>query len=137
MFLLLGRCAENRGTQKVTIDPTNVVQSLVFTLVDVLDATRDLYITLRNKEERDRERDFRERGYCDVRSPEYAEDDSDECIVLDKAALTRQFEIGVDEIGPQFAIGDGMLALDRCLVTGMTDPLLTQLSPRLHCRLRS
>lgn len=96
--------------QKVTIDPTNVVQSLVYTLVDVLDATRDLYITLRNKEERDRERDFKARGYCDVRSSEYVdgEDASDESIVLDKAAVTRHFEIGVEEIGPQFAIGDGM-----------------------------
>jgi hypothetical protein len=38
------------------------------------------------------------------------EDDvrGDESLVLDKAAVTRQFEIGFQEVGAQFAVGDGM-----------------------------
>lgn len=94
------------------VDPANVVQSLVYTLLDVFDATRDLYNTLRKKERRDYERSLRSRGYPESRKLEYVDDDeyaSDEGIVMDKAAVTRQFDIGFQDIGTPFAVGDGML----------------------------
>lgn len=81
-----------------------MVQALLHTLLDVFDATRDLYNTLRNKERRDREK-----GYVDARRSSYSDDEiaSDEGIVLDKAAVTRQFDIGLEDIGALFAVGDG------------------------------
>jgi hypothetical protein len=99
--------------QTLSVDPANVVQSLVHTLLDVFDATRDLYNTLRDKEKRDFEKSLRSRGYTDSRRIDYADDEtaSDEGIVLDKAAVTKQFDIGLNDIGPQFAIGDGTITL--------------------------
>lgn len=83
------------------------MQALVYTLLDVFDASRDLYNTLRNKERRDYEDSLRSKGYS--RRVEYVEDDfgSDEGIVMDKAAVTRQFDLGRDEVGSTFAVGDG------------------------------
>lgn len=84
------------------------MQALVHTLLDVFDATRDLYNTLKNKEKRDYENSLRAKGYPDSRRIEYIEDGpSDEGIVMDKAAVTRQFDIGFQDIGTQFAVGDG------------------------------
>jgi len=99
----------------VAVDPANVVQALVYTLLDVFDATRDLYITLRAKEKRDYEYDLRSRGYR--RKIDHVEDElqGDGEIVLDKAAVKRQFEIGYSDVGAQFAIGDGTTHLFRCL----------------------
>jgi hypothetical protein len=97
--------------QNPVADPANVVQALVYTLLDVFDAARDLHQTLRHKEERDLELRLRSKGYPQSRRIEYVEDDelsTDEGIVLDKAAVTRQFENGFQDIGGQFAIGDGM-----------------------------
>jgi hypothetical protein len=76
----------------------------------VFDATRDLYNTLRNKEKRDYESSLRSKGYPDSRRIEYIDEDdfgSDEGIVIDKAAVKRQFDDGLQDIGSQFAIGDG------------------------------
>lgn len=90
-----------------TIDPANVAQSLTYTLLDVFDATRDLYQTLRSKQKRDYEQNLRSRGYRT--SIDYLEDelDGEEEIVMDKAAVLRQFDIGLQDVGTQFAVGDG------------------------------
>ncbi|KAF2254693.1 hypothetical protein BU26DRAFT_418084, partial [Trematosphaeria pertusa] len=95
-----------------TTDPANVVQALVYTILDVFDATRDLYQTLRKKEKRDHEQDLRARGYPSSRKIEYVDDyetGGDESIVVDKAAVTRQFEIGFQDVGSQFAVGDAVI----------------------------
>lgn len=92
------------------MEPTNVVQALVNTLLDVFDATRDLYQTLSIKEQRDYELSLRAKGYPPSRHVEYVEDErlgSEEAIALDKATVTRQFETGYQIIGVDFAIGDG------------------------------
>lgn len=76
----------------------------MYTLIDVFDATRDLYNTLKDKEKRDNGR--RRSGGYPVEDEERRNDAS---IIMDKAAVTRQFDIGLHEVGPLFAIGDGML----------------------------
>lgn len=86
------------------------MQALVFTLLSVFDATRDLFQTLKIKEKRDYELSLRSKGYPSSRRIEYVEDEDlgrDEDLVMDKAAVTRQFEIGFQKIGSQFAVGDG------------------------------
>jgi hypothetical protein len=96
--------------QSPAVDPSNVVQALVYTLLDVFDATRDLYQTLQVKEKRDYELSLRSKGYPPLRRIEYVEDESlgkDEDLMMDKAAVTRQFEIGFHRVGAGFAIGDG------------------------------
>jgi hypothetical protein len=98
--------------QTPPVDPANVVQALVYTLLDVFDATRDIYQTLQVKEKRDYESSLRLKGYPASRRIEYVEDDQlgkDEDLVMDKAAVTRQFEIGFQKVGAQFAVGDGTL----------------------------
>jgi hypothetical protein len=88
-----------------------VVQTLVSTLLDVFDASRDLYQTLRTKEKRDYEHSLRSRGYPSGRKFDYVEDEDtggDKSLVMDKAAVTRQFEIGLQDVGTTFAVGDGM-----------------------------
>lgn len=92
-------------------DPANVVQSLVNTLLDVFDATRDLYGTLTAKEQRDYEQNLRSKGYPASRRIEYVKDErlgSDEAIVTDKAVVMRQMDIGCEALGAEFAMGDGM-----------------------------
>lgn len=82
--------------------------------MDVFDATRDLYETLTVKEQRDYEQNLRSKGYPASRRIEYVKDErlgSDEAIVTDKAVVTRQFDIGYQTIGVEFAEGDGKLAL--------------------------
>lgn len=88
-------------------DPANVVQALVNTLLDVFDATRDLYHTLKSKQRRDYEHNLRSRGYR--KSIGYVDDDPDgeEEIIMDKAAVLRTIDVGVEEVGTQFAVGDG------------------------------
>ncbi|KAF2273641.1 uncharacterized protein EI97DRAFT_383206, partial [Westerdykella ornata] len=101
-------------------DPAHVVQALVHTLLDVFDATRDLYNTLKNKEKRDLENSLRSRGYPDSRKIEYVDETaSDEGIVLDKAAVRKQFEIGLSDVGDLFAIGDvvSQTALQSQIIT--------------------
>ncbi|KAF1958685.1 hypothetical protein CC80DRAFT_407659 [Byssothecium circinans] len=95
--------------QKPAVDPANVVQSLVYTLFDVFDATRDLYQTLRAKDKRDYEQSLRSRGYPAGRRSEYVNEEDlsgDESLVMDKAAVNRQFELGLREVGQDFAVGD-------------------------------
>lgn len=85
-----------------------MVQSLTHTLLDVFDAARDLHQTLKSKQKRDYEANLRSRGYR--RSVDYIDDgpDGEEEIVMDKAAVLRQFDNGLDHVGGQFAVGDGM-----------------------------
>lgn len=96
------------GLINPTADPANVTQALVYTLLDVFDATRDTLITLRQKEKRDKEDYLRANGYLDSRRSEYTDEEfgSDDGVVLDKNAVTREFEIGFQDIGAQFAVGD-------------------------------
>ncbi|CAN9345715.1 unnamed protein product [Alternaria alternata] len=99
-----------------TVDPVHVVQALVDTLLDVFDATRDLYETLTVKEQRDYEQNLRSKGYPASRRIEYVKDErlgSDEAIVTDKAVVTRQFDIGYQTIGVEFAEGDGPTLASR------------------------
>ena len=98
--------------QSPTVDPANVIQALVYTLLDVFDATRDILITLRQKERRDREDRLRAKGYPDSRRFEYVDEESfgsDEGVVLDRTAVTREYELGFQDIGAQFAVGDGKM----------------------------
>ena len=89
------------------------MQALVYTLLDVFDATRDLYQTLTIKEQRDYEQNLRSKGYPVSRRIEYVNDEklgSDEAIAMDKEAVTRQFEVGYQAVGAEFAMGDGMFS---------------------------
>ncbi|PVH93028.1 hypothetical protein DM02DRAFT_721870 [Periconia macrospinosa] len=93
------------------VDPSNVVQALVYTLLDVFDATRDLYQTLRLKEKRDYEQSLRAKRLS--RELEYLRDEEeeegergDESLALDRSAVKRRFEVGVREVGGKFAVGD-------------------------------
>lgn len=84
-----------------------MVQSLVYILSGVFDATRDLYRTLSLKEQREYEQSLR--SYS--RRSEYVSDErlgSEEAIMTDKATMVRQFEIGYHAMGTEFAMGDGM-----------------------------
>jgi hypothetical protein len=79
--------------QSPSVDPANIVQALVYTLLDVFDAARDLHQTLKVKEKRDYELSLRSKGYPPSRRIEFVEDESfgkDEDLVMDKAAVTRR-----------------------------------------------
>jgi hypothetical protein len=83
-------------------------------MLDVFDATKDLHQTLKAKEQRDHELRLRSKGYSNSRGIEFVKDSEltgEEAIMMDRTALKRQFEIGLREVGPQFAIGDGNSAL--------------------------
>jgi hypothetical protein len=83
----------------------------LYTLLDVFDASRDLYKTLANKEQRDYEQNLRTKGYPVSRRIEYVKDErlgSDETIGMDRSTVTRQFEIGYQALGVEYAVGDGM-----------------------------
>jgi hypothetical protein len=86
-------CTNADEHQSPAVDPANIVQSLVYTLLDVFDSTRDLHQTLRVKEKRDYESSLRSKGYPSSRRIEYVEDESlgkDEDLVMDKAAVKRR-----------------------------------------------
>ncbi|KAL5119548.1 hypothetical protein ACEQ8H_002613 [Pleosporales sp. CAS-2024a] len=136
------------GVVTRAVDGANVVQlqALVYTLLGVFDATRDLFETLKIKEKRDYELSLRAKGYPVSRRVEYVEDEvvgKDEDLVMDKAAVTRQFELGFQKIGSQFAVGDALshvalqaqiIALQNVLVMTFlygptsSDPISYQLS---------
>lgn len=89
------------------------MQALVYTLSDIFDATRDLYRNLTIKEQREYEQNLRVKGYPATRRVEYVKDErlgSDEAITTDKSTVVRQFEIGYQVLGAEFAMGDGMLS---------------------------
>ncbi|KAF2743646.1 hypothetical protein M011DRAFT_480588 [Sporormia fimetaria CBS 119925] len=87
--------------------PTNVIQSLVHSLLDVFDAARDLVHTLHNKSRRDLETSLRSNGYPASRKIEYVDEGAgEESIVLHRAAVKKQFDVGFYDVGAQFAVGD-------------------------------
>ncbi|KAL6705894.1 hypothetical protein ACN47E_006354 [Coniothyrium glycines] len=110
------------GAVHLAIDVSHVVHVLVNTLLDVLDATRDLYQTLTEKERRDYELSLQSKGYPSSRHIEYVGDEtlgSDETIVEDKIAVKKQFEIGSQALGNEFAVGDvhAHVALQSQIIT--------------------
>ena len=91
-------------------ESTDVLQSLVYTLLDIFDATRDLYQTLTNKDKRDHEYQLRSKGYPSSRKLDFIDDievNSNRAILTDKLALLRRYEDGLREVGSGFAVGDG------------------------------
>jgi len=90
-------------------DHTSVVQALVYTLFDVFDAARDLYETLAIKELRGYEGNLRTKGYSSSKRVEYVKYENlghEEKILMDKAAVKRQFDLGYLKFGTEFATGD-------------------------------
>lgn len=82
----------------------------MYTLLDVFDATQDLYKTLTNKDKRDHEQQLRLKGYPGSRGPEFIDDKAasgTRGILTDKLALLRRYEDGLREVGSDFAVGDG------------------------------
>ncbi|KAF2199024.1 hypothetical protein GQ43DRAFT_465140 [Delitschia confertaspora ATCC 74209] len=97
------------STSKSQVDPANVVEALVYSLLEAFDATRDLYKTLRIKEKRDHEELKRLKGYPESPISDHLDDDAaagNASIVLDKAAVKHEFSNGFDSLGPPFAVGD-------------------------------
>ena len=95
--------------------PKDVLQSIVYTLLDVFDATRDLYQTLTNKDKRELELHLRANGYSgSSRQLEYVDDagvSGKRGILTDKLAVLRRYEDGLRDVGDSFAVGDGELLL--------------------------
>ncbi|KAJ4984138.1 hypothetical protein SVAN01_10370 [Stagonosporopsis vannaccii] len=92
-------------------DPTDVLQGIVYKLLDVFDATRDLYQTLSNKDKRDYELQLRSKGYPSSRKLEFVdgtEVNGNRAILTDKLALLRRYEDGLRDVGSEFAIGDAL-----------------------------
>ncbi|KAF3046714.1 hypothetical protein E8E11_007524 [Didymella keratinophila] len=88
---------------------TDVLQGIVYTLLEVFDATRDLYQTLTNKDKRDLEQKLRSNGYPSSRKLEFIDDaevNGTRAILTDKLALLRRYEDGLRDAGPTFAVGD-------------------------------
>ena len=80
-------------------------------MLDVFDATRDLYRTLSNKDKRDYELQLRSKGYPGSRRLEFVDDaeiNGTRAILTDKLALLRRYENGLRDVGSGFAIGDGL-----------------------------
>jgi len=81
----------------------------VYTLFDVFDAARDLYETLAIKELRGYEGNLRTKGYSSSKRVEYVKYENlghEEKILMDKAAVKRQFDLGYLKFGTEFATGD-------------------------------
>jgi hypothetical protein len=108
-----------RPRQNPSVDPENVVQSLVYILSGVFDATKDLYRNLASREQRSYEQCLRSKGYPPLRRIDHNLDErlgSEEAIMTDKAATVRQYEIGYHAMGTEFAMGDGMLFFYRAIL---------------------
>ncbi|EOA81684.1 uncharacterized protein SETTUDRAFT_98284, partial [Exserohilum turcica Et28A] len=90
-------------------DPANIVESLVYILADVFDATKDLYRSLTIKEQKEYEQNLRAKGYPPSRRVEYVREESlgsEDAIMTDKSTVIRQFEKGYHAMGSEFARGD-------------------------------
>ncbi|KAJ8105272.1 hypothetical protein OPT61_g10281 [Boeremia exigua] len=99
------------GASTRSDEPTDVLQGIVYTLLDVFDATRDLYQTLSNKDKRDHELQLRSRGYPSSRKLEFVDDAEvigNRAILTDKLALLRRYEDGLRDFGSKFAVGDAL-----------------------------
>ena len=80
----------------------------MYALLEVFDATKDLYEALTNKDKRDHEQQLRSKGY--PRKLEFIDDtgaNGTRAILTDKLALLRRYEDGLRDVGPEFAAGDG------------------------------
>ncbi|KAF3000776.1 hypothetical protein E8E13_005190 [Curvularia kusanoi] len=89
----------------------DVLQSIVYTLLDVFDATRDLYQTLTAKDKREVEFQMRAKGFSGTRQLEYLDDaevSGKRGILTDKLAVLRRYEDGLRDAGDGFAIGDAL-----------------------------
>lgn len=96
-----------------TLQPStpDLQQAILYTLLDVFDAARDLYQTLAIKERRD---NARAKGYVSSRNVELvddAEDNGTRGILTDKLAVLKRYEDGLRVVGEEVAIGDGELIL--------------------------
>ncbi|KAH6620065.1 hypothetical protein C7974DRAFT_415300 [Boeremia exigua] len=99
------------GTSVCGDDSKDVLQGVVYTLLDVFDATRDLYQTLTNKDKRDHELKLRSKGYPVSRKLEFIDDaeiNGNRAILTDKLALLRKYEDGLRDFGSDFAVGDAL-----------------------------
>jgi len=112
----------------------------VYTLLDVFDATRDLYQTLTNKDKRELELHLRAKGYSgSSRQLDYVDDagaSGKRGILTDKLAVLKRFEDGLRDVGDGFAVGDGesLLYEYEYVLGGFADLLGTALS---HVSLQS
>lgn len=92
--------------------PRDVLQSIAYTLLDVFDATRDLYQTLTNKDKRDLELQLRAKGYSgSSRQLDYVDDagvSGKRGILTDKLAVLKRYEDGLRDVGDGFAVGDAL-----------------------------
>lgn len=89
-----------------------MLQGIVYALLEVFDATRDLYETLTTKDKRDYELQLRSKGIPASRKLEIIEDNAangNRAILTDKLALLRRYEDGLRDVGSDFAVGDGKL----------------------------
>lgn len=99
------------GARTHSHEPTDLLQGIVYTLLEVFDATRDLYQTLTNKDKRDHEQKLRSNGYPSSRKLEFidaAEVNGNRAILTDKLALLRRYEDGLRDVGATFAVGDAL-----------------------------
>lgn len=86
----------------------------MYTLLEVFDATKDLYETLITKDKRDYELELRSKGIPTSRELEIIDDQAangNRAILTDKLAVLRRYEDGLRDVGSEFAVGDGKL---RC-----------------------
>lgn len=92
-------------------ESTDILQGIVYKLLDVFDATRDLHQTLSDKDQRDYELQLRSKGYPSARKLEFVDDskvNGNRAILTDKLALLRRYEDGLRDLGSEFAIGDAL-----------------------------
>ncbi|KAF9698948.1 hypothetical protein EKO04_002919 [Ascochyta lentis] len=92
-------------------ESADVLQGLVYTLLEVFDAARDLYATLTTKDKRDYEIHLRSKGHPASRKLELIDDSAangNRAILTDKLALLRRYEDGLRDVGSEFAVGDAL-----------------------------
>lgn len=97
--------------QTLQPDTPDLQQAILYTLLDVFDAARDLYQTLTIKDKRDC---ARAKGYVSSRKIDIVDDVAENGtrgILTDKLAVLKRYEDGLRGVGEEFAIGDGGLPL--------------------------
>lgn len=97
--------------QTLQPDTPDLQQAILYTLLDVFDAARDLYQTLTIKGKRDC---ARAKGYASSRKIDIVDDVAENGtrgILTDKLAVLKRYEDGLRGVGEEFAIGDGGLPL--------------------------
>jgi hypothetical protein len=77
---------DERSLPQPTIDPAGAMQNLVYTMLDVFDATKDLHQTLTIKDQREYELRLRSKGYSSTKGLEFVRDGEltgEEAIMMD------------------------------------------------------